>query len=228
MDYLYSSLKMPLFCIYSKNSEKCNRKPLSRLQVLFVHHLLGKLRPLLDLFLFIYIFKKSAAIICISFLLTNHVIDSLLEKRHTKNSPTYHLSLENMTIKQWQKIKSSIVDANNCFNGIFPFFDSLNCEFSSGFRLIDNFPSHFSFHQANHKDKESCKAYLCKLDEIFQNSILDPNFIDIISIANIKNNVATSISHVHSHSNSAKKTIHHTVNITSTEAELFTIRCRIN
>jgi len=35
-----------------------------------------------------------------------------------------------------------------------------------------------------------------------------------------------SISHVHSHF--IKKTIHHTVNIMSTEVELFTIRCDID
>jgi len=37
-----------------------------------------------------------------------------------------------------------------------------------------------------------------------------------------------SISHVYLHSNSVKKTIYHTVNIISTEAELFAIRYRIN
>jgi len=30
------------------------------------------------------------------------------------------------------------------------------------------------------------------------------------------------------HSNSIKKNIHHAINVTSTEAELFAIRCRIN
>jgi len=57
---------------------------------------------------------------------------------------------------------------------------------------------------------------------------MDLNFIVIISNASIKNNVATSISHVHLHSNSVKKTIYYTVNITSTEAKLFTIRYGIN
>jgi len=40
--------------------------------------------------------------------------------------------LKNMIFKQQQKIKSSIVDANNCLNGVFPSFDSLNSEFFSG------------------------------------------------------------------------------------------------
>ena len=61
-----------------------------------------------------------------------------MESRHTNNSYPYHLFLENMTTKQWLKIKSFIVDANNYLNGIFLSFDSLNLEFFPGFRLINN------------------------------------------------------------------------------------------
>jgi len=50
----------------------------------------------------------------------------------------------------------------------------------------------------------------------------------VISDANIKNNVATSISHIYIHNKPITKTLHHAVNITSTEAELFAIRCSIN
>jgi len=44
----------------------------------------------------------------------------------------------------------------------------------------------------------------------------------------IRNNVATSIAYIHSYSNIVKKTPHYTVNVTSTEAELFAIRYEIN
>ena len=37
-----------------------------------------------------------------------------------------------------------------------------------------------------------------------------------------------SITHVYLYLNSIKKTIHHTINITFTEAEIFAIRCGIN
>ena len=53
-----------------------------------------------------------------------------LQSRHINNSYSCHFSLENMTSKQYLKIKSSIVDANNCLNGVFSLFDSLNKEFS--------------------------------------------------------------------------------------------------
>jgi len=46
--------------------------------------------------------------------------------------------------------------------------------------------------------------------------------------ASIKNNITTSISYVHIHNKPITKTLHHTVNVMSTEAELFAIRCSIN
>jgi len=68
--------------------------------------------------------------------------------------------LKNMTFKQCFKIKSFIVDVNNCLNGIFPWFDTLNRKISPGSRLIDSFSSHFLFYQANCKDKESKTIWL--------------------------------------------------------------------
>ena len=125
-------------------------------------------------------------------------------------------------------VMSSIVNANNCINEIFPFFDPLNCKFCLDFRLIDNFPSIFPFHQANHKYKESKKAYLCKLNNIFANTLSDPNSVIIVSDTNIRNNIAISILYVHFHFNRVNKTIHHAVNVTLTETKLFAIRYRIN
>ena len=55
-----------------------------------------------------------------------------------------------------------------------------------------------------------------------------PKTVIIISDISIKNNIATSISYVCSNNNILAKTIHYTVHITSTEAELFIIRCEIN
>ena len=46
--------------------------------------------------------------------------------------------------------------------------------------------------------------------------------------ASIKNDIATSISHIHFVDHSLTKMVHHAAFITSTEVELFTIRCGIN
>jgi len=43
-----------------------------------------------------------------------------------------------------------------------------------------------------------------------------------------KNNVATSIAHIHIHDYPIIKMLHHAINVTSTEAELFAIRYGIN
>jgi len=63
-------------------------------------------------------------------LLFNHAIKSLFESRYTINSYSHYLSLENITSKQWLKIKGSIIDTNNHLNGIFLLFDSLNSKIS--------------------------------------------------------------------------------------------------
>ena len=50
----------------------------------------------------------------------------------------------------------------------------------------------------------------------------------VITDVSIKNNIATSISHVHIANHPLTKTFHHASFVTSTEAELFAIRCGIN
>jgi len=44
----------------------------------------------------------------------------------------------------------------------------------------------------------------------------------------VKNNVALSIAHIHVFNKPTVKTLHHTINITSSEAKFFAIRCGIN
>jgi len=55
-----------------------------------------------------------------------------------------------------------------------------------------------------------------------------PSTTIIVTDASIKNDIATSISHMHTFNYPITKTVYHTVHVTSTEAELFTIRCGIN
>jgi len=94
--------------------------------------------------------------------------------------------------------------------------------------LIDIFSSHFSFHQANCKDKKNKVVHNCKLNDIFTEALLNSKSIIVVSDASIKKNVITSITHIHSYSSPIKKTLHHVINITTTKAELFAIRCGID
>ena len=89
---------------------------------------------------------------------------------------------------------------------------------------MDFFSIHISFHKIHYKNKESKNAHLQKLNKITLETLSNANAVIIISDASIKDNVATLISC----SNPIKKTLHHTINITITEAKLFTIRCGIN
>jgi len=163
-----------------------------------------------------------------SILLSNHAIKFLLENRFTTNSFHHCLFLENMTSKQCFKIKSSVVNANNCLNEIFLAFDSFNSKFSLGSCLVDNFYSCFFFHRTNCKNKESKTAHFHKLNNIVLNALSNSNSVIVVSDASIKNNVAMSIIYIHLYSNPIKKTLYHVVSVTSTVAELFAIRCGIN
>ena len=133
-----------------------------------------------------------------------------------------------MTSKWWLKIKSSVVNINNCLNGVFSMFDLLNSELSPSSRLVNIFSSCFYFNWASYNNIESKATHFHKLDDIVLHAISNPKSTVIISDASIRNNIATSIVHIYLHSNPIKKMLHHTVSITSTEAKLFAIRCDIN
>ena len=57
---------------------------------------------------------------------------------------------------------------------------------------------------------------------------VDPKTAVIISDASIKNQVTMFIAHIHVYKIPVVKIIHHTINVTSTKAELFAIRCGLN
>ncbi len=111
---------------------------------------------------------------------------------------------------------------------LFLLFLSFHCKFSSGNRLIDIFPNHFSFYSLNRKSDDNIKSYLYKPDSIILQVSLNLHSVVVVLDTSIKNHVATSISHIHLYNSLVIKTIHHAVNISSTEAELFVIRCGTN
>ena len=107
---------------------------------------------------------------------------------------------------------------DNRFNRIFPSFIPLHSEFLPGHRVIDNFSDQFSFNLFNkHYD-----------NNMIIESSNSPSTAIVVMDASVKNNITTSISHMHTYNNPIIKTLYHVVYITSTEAELFAIRCSIN
>ena len=158
----------------------------------------------------------------------NHIIRSLLKSIYTNDSNIHYLSLERLTPRQQLLLKGPIVDANNRLNRVFPSFDPFSSEFSPGDRLIDVFSGCFSFHSMNRRSEESIKAHICKLDEITFQASTNSKTAVVVSDTSIKNQVTTSIAYIYTYNSLVIKMIHHTTNITLTEAKLFAIRCGIN
>ena len=90
------------------------------------------------------------------------------------------------------------------------------------------FSSYFSFYLSNRECAETKKIYLYKLNEIVFNALADYKTAIVVSDASIKNHITISIAHIHIHNSPVIKTIYHTINVISTEAELFAIKCRLN
>ena len=87
------------------------------------------------------------------------MLNSLLNTHHFKQAISYIIATSCLTLKQYLKIKSPIIDTNSYLNQILPVFDSLNKELSPGFQLIDSFPNYFSFYTVNCKDAKTRAAY---------------------------------------------------------------------
>jgi len=117
---------------------------------------------------------------------------------------------------------------DNRFNRIFPSFIPLHSEFSPGHRVIDNFSDQFSFNLFNKHHDNNKKICIQQLDNMVIESSNSSSTAIVVIDASIKNNITTSISHTHFYNNPITKTLYHVVYITSTEAELFAIRCGIN
>ena len=125
-------------------------------------------------------------------------------------------------------IKGLIVNMDNRFNEVFPVFDSHNKEFSSGSWIIDIFPSWLSFHSSNKCSENNLMSRLYQLDDLLIISLSDSSYALVVTDTSIKNNVTTSIIHIHVYDKPVIKTLHYAVNVMTTEAELFAIRYGIN
>ena len=125
-----------------------------------------------------------------------HAINSLLNYHHSKEAKLHWLTIDNFTEKQRLKIKSSVVDTNNYLNEIHPSFNRLHRELSPGLCLCDNLSNCFSFYKVDKKKHENIHNHLKSLDKLLFNSSLNPNIVIIIADTRIRNNIATSVSHI--------------------------------
>ena len=114
------------------------------------------------------------------------------------------------------------------FNKVFLSFSPFNYKFSPGNRLINIFPNCFSFHPLNRKSNNNIKSHLLKLDNLTLQISSDPWLVIIVTDASIRSQVTTLISYVYNHDRPVIKIVHHAINVMTTKAKLFVIRCGIN
>ena len=171
---------------------------------------------------------SKRSLICSFKLPNNHILKNLLND----DPPSVKLSnphnIRSLTNCQKSLIKDHLPDSHTKTLGIFPLFFPIDPEFSSGNRITDIFSNCFSFNLVNKKVKNHNKIRGQELDEIVLRYFLDFQTALITTDASIKNDIATSISHIHSYNRPLVKTIHHTSFVISIETELFTIRYGIN
>jgi len=159
-------------------------------------------------------------------LLVSHLIRTLMDDPFNSHIKPIPHSINTLTNCQKTIVKGHLIDSNNKLLGVFPSFSPLYLEFNLGSRIVDKFSDRFSFNLSNRKEND--KIYFQQLNEMTLQSSSSPHTAIVVTDASIKNNIATSISHVHICDHPLTKTVYHTVFVTSTEAKLFAIRCSIN
>jgi len=135
-------------------------------------------------------------------------------------------SINSLTSCQKTITKGHLINSNNKLYGVFPAFSPFHPEFNPGSRIVDLFPDCFSFNLAS-KEKNN-KKHSQQLNEMTLQSSSSPHTAIVVTDASVKKDIATSISHVYMCNHPLTKMVHHAAYITSTEAELFAIRCGIN
>ena len=81
-----------------------------------------------------------------SSLLSNHIINSILNSNRSQEQKCHNVSINHLTAKQRLCLKSPLIDVNDKQNEFFPSFSFFNEEFKPGSQLTDLFPDCFSFH----------------------------------------------------------------------------------
>ena len=142
---------------------------------------------------------------------------------HAKPSP---YSINSLTSHQKTIAKGHLINSNDKLYRVFPAFSPFHLEFNLGSRIVDLFPDCFSFNLASREKNNEKRSQ--QLDEITLQLSSSSHMAIVITDTSIKKDITTSISHVHICNHPLTKTVHHAAYVTSTEAELFAIRCSIN
>jgi len=156
---------------------------------------------------------------------STHAINLLLDSQHAKNHPPHKTTISKLTDKQQFNLKSPIKDVNECLNGVRECFNPLFLLFSLGSRVVDYFPSRFSFHSPSSSSDEDLYLHLQNLNQAFRSSQTAPHNIAIVADGGIKKSqVATAVAHIWSENSIVQCLQANSINVTLIEAELMAIR----
>ena len=167
----------------------------------------------------------KCSLICPFKLPENHIVRNLMDNSPRCNITSNLHAIESLTNQQRNITKGHIINANVKSYSIFPFFDPLHQEFTPGNWLSNKFSDCFSFVSVNKKGKENNHAQ--ELDDLVLHNSASSTAL-IVTDASIKNDIITSVAHIHQTNIPLIKIVHHTVFITSLKVELFAMRCGIN
>ena len=160
---------------------------------------------------------------------TNHILRKLMDDSPPSSTSQNPHSIGSLTNCQASATKSHLIDSCNKSYSIFPYFLLLDWEFFPGSCIIDISPDRFSFNLVIKKEKEkNDQIQAQELDNMVLLNSSSPHTALVITDASIKNNIATSILHIHVANRLITKIVHHAAFVTNTEVELFVIRCSIN
>ena len=158
-------------------------------------------------------------------ILSTHAINSLLDSQHAKNHPPHKTATSKLTSKQWFNLKSPIKDVNKHLNGIRECFNPLFPLFSLGSRVVNHFPSRFSFHFPFSSSNKDLYHHIQNLNQAFRSFQIAPHNIAIVADRGIKKSqVATTVAHIWSENSIVQCLQANLINVTSIEAELMAIR----
>ena len=155
-----------------------------------------------------------------------YTINTLINEYHSKKTLLYCIIISHLIAKQQLKVKSPIMDTNNHLNEVLLSSNSLNKELSPG--LVDTFLECFSFLLVSQKNSNTLTSHYNKLNNIFENSLVNQDTVLIITDTSVKNNIAILISYIYRGQEIIVKFVCYAINVTFIEAELFTIGYRIN
>jgi len=129
----------------------------------------------------------------------NHILKNLLNDDPPSVKPSKPHNIGSLTNRQKSLIKGHLPDSHTKTLGIFPSFSPIDPEFSPGNCITDIFSNRFSFNLVNKKVDNCNKIRGLELDEMVLRCSSDSQTALVIMDASIKNDIATSISHIHSY-----------------------------